>query len=297
MFTHGARLRQNNVAESIANMVDYGITKTTLNGSTYPGGTKENFVSALLAPTLRVGRGSLGGVAVSVESVPVQQVSYLMELPTNGPWSLRVGAANIKVKLANQPIADGVDIPIGPDEGGDLTLQVRGLPTSQAFANLVETHEDVHVGDIQTAIEEILKPWDARLSTFRNQGRQFEGMTESTATARLYAAAGGTPREIADRFVMRLRQLGMIFHNTDAGKAPSIVYMGRAGDGNSVLEVYLKHRAGLIALHQQKQEEAEERVRRDRRRYDRGLSASLSHPVGGSIQGPAGNSAINDDML
>lgn len=297
LFTHGPRLRQNNVAESIANMVDYGITKTTLNGSIYPGGTKENFISALVAPTLKVGRGSLGGVAVSVESVPVQRVSYQMELPTNGPWTLQVGAGNIKVKLANQPIDDGVDIPIGPEEAGDLTLQVRGLPTNQIFANLVETHEDVHVADIERAIDEILKPWDARLSLFRNQGREFEGMSEMTATARLYEAAGGTPRQIADRFVNRLRQLGMIFHDTDAGKAPSIVYMGRGGDGNRLLEVYLKHRAGLIALHQQKQEEAEERERRDRMILARGQAASLARPVVGSIQGPLGNAYINNDML
>ncbi|HKR22199.1 MAG TPA: hypothetical protein VJS17_06365, partial [Pyrinomonadaceae bacterium] len=297
LFTHGPRLRQNNVAESIANMVDFGITKTTLNGSIYPGGTKENFISALVAPTLRVGKGSLGGVAVSVESVPVQRVSYQMELPTNGPWTLQVGAANVKVKLANQPIDDGVDIPIGPEENGDLTLQVRGLPTNQIFANLVETHEDVHVGDIEVAIDEILNPWDRRLSLFRNQGRQFEGMSEMTATARLYEAAGGTPRQIADRFVTRLRQLGMIFHNTDAGKAPSIAYMGRGGAGGSVLEVYLKHRAGLVALHQQKQEEAEERERRARLILARGQSAMLATPVVGSIQGPNGNAYINNDML
>jgi len=278
-------------------MVDFGITKTTLNGSIYPGGTKENFLSALVAPTLRVGRGSLGGVAVSVQSVPVQRVSYQMELPTNGPWTLQVGAANIKVKLANQPIADGVGIPIGPEENGDLTLQVRGLPTNQIFANLVETHEDVHVGDIEVAIDEILKPWDRRLSLFRNQGREFEGMSEMTATARLYEAAGGTPRQVADRFVTRLRQLGMIFHNTDAGQAPNIVYMGRGGDGGNVLEVYLKHRAGLVALHQQKQEEAEERERRERMILSRGQSASLATPVVGSIQGPNGNAYINNDML
>lgn len=297
LFTHGSRLKQNNVAESIANMVDYGITKTTLNGAAYPGGTKENFVSAMLAPTLGVEKGSLGGAAVYVQSVPTQQVSYIMELPTNGPWQLRVGAANIKVKLANQPIVEGLGIPIGSDEAGDLTLDVRGLPTDAAFANLVETHEDVHVADIQTAIEEILKPWDARLSRFRNLGTRFEGMSQETATARLYQAAGGTPREIADRFVMRLRQMGMIFHNTDAGKAPSIVAMGRGGSGNSVLEVYMKHRAGLVALHEHVQEQRRQQAERDQAMLARGISASLSHPVTGSIQGPNGNAYINNDML
>lgn len=280
-------------------MVDYGITKTTLNGAVYPGGSKENFVSALIAPTLSVGTGSLGGPAVSVQSVPVQDVSYVMELPTNGPWQLRVSASNIKVKLGSQPIMEGLGIPIEDEEAGELTLHVRGIPTDAIFAELVETHEDVHVGDIQTAINQILEPWDARLSHFRNHGTQFEGMSVETATRRLYEAAGGTPREIADRFVDTLRHMGNVFHNTDAGKAPTIVAMARSGPvEDSTLTVYLKHRAGLISLHEQKQAAAEEQRRRDEAQLQHGLSRSLARPVAGPINsGGAGNSFINDDML
>ena len=299
LFTHGPRMRQNNVAESIANMVDYGITKTTLNDRTYPGGSKEEFITALLEPTLSVEQGELARVAVSVQSVPIQRVSYLMELPTRGDWRLRVAASNIKVKLANQPILDGVTIPIGADEGGSVMLNVHGLPNNPIFSDLVETHEDVHVGDIQTAIEEILKPWDTRLTTFRNQRTRFEGHDEETAKARLYRAAGGTPREIATRFVNTLRQKGMAFHETDAGKAPSIVAVVRSGpEENSVLDVYLQHRAGLRALHERKLEEEENRRRAEREQYDRGLSRSLARPVTAPINaGGAGNSFINDDML
>ncbi len=280
-------------------MVDYGITKTTLNGAVYPGGSKENFVSALIAPTLSVGTGSLGGAGVTVQSVPVQDVSYVMELPTNGPWQLRVSASNIKVKIASQPILEGVGIPVEDEEAGELTLHVRGIPTDSIFADLVETHEDVHVADIQTAINQILEPWDARLSHFRNHGTQFEGMSVETATRRLYEAAGGTPREIADRFVDTLRHMGNVFHNTDAGKAPTIVAMARSGPAeDSVLTVYLKHRAGLIGLHEQKQAAAEEQRRRDEAQLQHGLSRSLARPVVGSINnGGGGNSFINDDML
>jgi hypothetical protein len=299
VFTHGPRLRQNNVAESIANMVDYGLTKTSLNDQLYPGGTREQFVTALIEPTLSVHAGELAKVAVSVASVPVQRVSYLMELPTRGNWQLRVSAANIKVKLANQPILEGVGIPIGGDEAGDLTLNVRGLPTNQIFGDLVETHEDVHVADIQIAIEEILKPWDARLSRMRNEGTRFEGFDEPTARARLYRAAGGTPREIAERFVNTLRQKGMAFHETDAGKAPSIVAMARSGPPeNSVLDVYLQHRAGLRVMHERKLEAEERRVKREHAAYQQALSESLDREVEGPINaGSAGNSHITNDML
>lgn len=299
VFNHGPRLRQNNVAESIANMVDYGLTKTSLNDRLYPGGTREQFVTALIEPTLSVHAGELAKVAVSVASVPVQRVSYLMELPTRGNWQLRVTAANIKVKLANQPILEGVGIPIGAEEAGELTLNVRGLPTNEIFGNLVETHEDVHVADIQIAIEEILKPWDLRLSRMRNEGTRFEGFDEPTARARLYRAAGGTPREIATMFVNALRQKGMAFHETDAGKAPTIVAMSRSGPPeNSVLDVYLKHRAGLIEMHQRRLEEEERRERRERAAYQQALSDSLDREVDGPINaGSAGNSHITNDML
>jgi len=298
IFTHGARLRQNNVAESIANMVDYGITKTTLNGHAYPGGSKEDFVTALLEPTLAVHDGSLGGAAVSVQSVPVQRLSYLMELPTRGTWQLKVAAANIRVKLANQPILEGVQIPIAADDANTLTMMVRGLPSNSIFGDLVEAHEDVHVDDIVTAINNILKPWDANLSRFRSQGTRFEGMTETLAKARLYRAAGGTPREVAERFVDTLRLMGNVFHQTAAGKAPSIVHIDKSGPvDDSLLEVYMRHGNALVTLAEQRLAAELERRTREREVYETAVSTSLATPVHGSINNGLGNSFITNDML
>lgn len=277
-------------------MVDYGITRTTLNGRSYPGGSREDFIGALLQPTLRVEARGSGAVAVSVQAVPAQNVGYIMELPTRGQWQLRVAAANIKVKLENQPIIEGVHIPIGSDETGSVLLDVRGLPTNAAFGDMVETHEDVHVADIRATVEEILRPWDAALTRFHNEGRQFEAPNQVTATAALYAAAGGTPRQIADRFVETLRQKGIAFHQTDAGKAPSIVAIGRSGPAkDSVLEVYMRHRAGLIERHEQRLEQ--ERRAREQVAHEAAVDRSLARPVTGSISGSAGNSFITNDML
>jgi hypothetical protein len=268
-----------------------------MNGQAYPGGGREAFVAALLEPTLAVGAGSLGGKAVSVQSVPVQELSYIMELPTSGRWRLNVSAPNIKEKIKNQPIMEGVNIPIEPDEAGNLRLEVRGLPNNAIFADLVEAHEDVHVGDMKTAIDTILKPWDTRLSNFRNQGTQFEGMTEETATARLYRAAGGTPREVAVRFADTLRHMGNVFHQTEAGKAPTIVNIDRVARPGQCAWVYL-YRAELIGLHEQRLAEERNRRRRERRAYQAGLSASLARPVTRPTNiGNEGNAFITNDML
>lgn len=216
-----------------------------------------------------------------------------MELPTRNGWEMNVTAQNIKVKLENQDRANGVAIPIGSSESGSLTLTVRGHPNDGTFADMVRTHEDVHVRDIQRAVNAVLRPWDARLNNFRRLGTRFVGPTEMVATAQLYAAAGGTPEEIGDRFAGMLQELGDAFHDTQAGKGPVIVGIARRGMLNRTLEVTLAHRAALGPLHQRRIEEERERAR-----FEEAVAESLRRPVQGPINaGDSGNSFITNDML
>lgn len=292
VFAPGSRTNMVNVAESVGRLVDFGITRTVLNGARYPGGGRAGFVAALVEPRLHIDRGP-ASVAVSVEAVPVQRVSFIMELPTRDGWEMNIAAQNIKVKLASQDTADGVGIPIGPSESGDLTLNVKGHPSDGVFADMVRTHEDVHVRDIQRAVDAVLRPWDARLNDFRRLGTRFEGPNEMTAIAKLYEAAGGTPEAIGGRFADMLKDLGDAFHDTPAGKGPVIVNMARRGLFNGTLEVTLAHRAALRPLHERRLEEEAERER-----FEEAVSASLRRPVVGPINaGSAGNSFITNDML
>ena len=292
VFAPGSRTNVVNVAESVGRLVDFGITRTVLNGARYPGGGRAGFVSAIVEPRLGIERGP-ASVAVFVEAVPVQRVSYIMELPTRDGWEINIAAQNIKVKLASQDTADGVGIPIGPSESGDLTLNVKGHPNDGVFADMVRTHEDVHVRDIQRAVDAVLRPWDARLNDFRRLGTRFTGPNEITAIAKLYEAAGGTPEAIGDRFADMLGDLGNAFHATPAGKGPVIVGMARRGVFNGTLEVTLAHRAALRPLHERRLEEEAERTR-----FEEAVSASLSRPVRAPINaGGLGNSFITNDML
>lgn len=297
-FEHGPRHYQVNVAESISKVVDFGITRTTLNGRAFPNGTgsEEAFVAALLAPAILLERTS-HGVAASVQSVPIQRLSYIMELPMRAAWQLQVDASNIRVKLANQPIHPSVNIPIGQTETGSLTLHVRGRPTDNAFTDMVETHEEVHVGDIRTAISRVLRPWDARLSELCREGTRFQGGNEMIATARLYEAAGGTPTEVAQRFANMLKEMGRAFHLTPEGKGPVIVAATKSGIFTKTLTVDLQHRTSLVALHQQKLD-AIRQEEEERRRYQEALQESLDRPVDAPINsGGLGNSFITNDML
>jgi hypothetical protein len=297
-FAHGPRQYQVNVAESLSKVVDFGITRTTMNGRAFPNGpgSEDAFVAALLEPVLLVQRTS-AGVAVSVQSVPVQRLSYIMELPSRAAWQLQVDAQNIRVKLANQPIHPSVSIPIGPTETGSVTLHVRGRPTDNAFTDMVETHEEVHVGDIRTAICRVLRPWDTRLTELCREGTRFEAVNEMSATAQLYEAAGGTPTQVAQRFAAMLKEMGRAFHLTPEGQGPVIVGATKSGVFTKTLTVDLQHRNSLVALHQQKLE-AIRQEERERRAYQEALQESLERPVRGPINaGGLGNSFITNDML
>ena len=114
---------------------------------------------------------------------------------------------------------------------------------------MVETHEDVHVRDIEIAVNAVLRSWDARLNEFRHGRRRFLGADQATAMARLYEAAGGTPIEIGTRFVSMLKRSGHLFHMMPGGEMPDTV--GMVQDG-STLEVSVQHSEGLAALHQKK---------------------------------------------
>ncbi len=220
-----------------------------------------------------------------------------MELPTRAAWQLQVDAQNIKTKLTNQPIHPSVNIPIGPTETGSLTFVVRGRPTNNDFTDMVETHEEVHVGDIRTAISRVLRPWDARLTELCREGRRFEGTNEVIATARLYEAAGGTPTEVAQRFTAMLKEMGRAFHLTPEGQGPVIVGATKSGMFTKTLTVDLQHRNSLVAMHRQKIE-AIRQEERERRAYQEALQESLERPVGPPINaGGLGNSFITNDML
>src|SRR5690349_20192405 len=114
---------------------------------------------------------------------------------------------------------------------------------------MVETHEDVHVRDIEIAVNAVLRSWDAKLNEFRHTGRRFLGADQATAIARLDEAAGGTPTEIGARFASMLKRSGHLFHMMPGGEMPGVVRMVQDGP---TLEVSIQHSEGLAGLHQQR---------------------------------------------
>lgn len=232
--------------------VDFGTTPVILNDQEFPGGNRD---SALDGPALLIETKGPGVVELSVAAEAINIVGYRMILPSAPPWTAQVPLGNLSVRIG------GVEggSPMSPDIVGDgqqqVTLEVKGLPNDQRFAELVELHENVHVKDLRQQIEAILLPWDRAISEFRRQGKKITAASAEEAEEKFYALVGGTPAQVATRFVNTLRDLGGAFHRSERGKSPAIArteppiienYFGSAhpapgGNPGYVVRVYFKH--------------------------------------------------------
>lgn len=231
-------MKSNDLINTMTQFLDFATTPIILNGQTFPGG---NARTAVIAPALLINPGA-EATTVTVAAEAIQNVTYRMELPLDPPWT-RAGVDKPMIKSALELQLgknSAVAVPLGGDEVGPIDLEVKGLPSDAAFAQLVERHEDVHVKELQDTIEEILDPWDAMISNFKNLHLSVSGASEGAAEAEFYRTVGGTPEEIGERFVASLREKGIAFHATAAGGSPVISRVEKSFFGGT-LKVYLRH--------------------------------------------------------
>jgi hypothetical protein len=181
----------NMAAHIIAGNMNAGFTPPTLNGTQILSAAAAR--GAIRAPTLS-GRSNIDGtVDTWVESVPTNEASFTMQLPTNGPWSTTTAKANVATVFA----ALGLTTPAGCSTAGDTTFSVHGQPSDADFAANVRTHEDLHAADHRTGFSAVIVPWDTKLQAAQTAGTEFNGASVADAEAALFTAMGGTPDQIA----------------------------------------------------------------------------------------------------
>nr|HRC87387.1 hypothetical protein [Thermoanaerobaculia bacterium] len=166
------------------------------------------------------------------------------------------------------------------------------------FAQMVETHEEVHVADLKQTIQEILRPWDERLQRLQREEFRVTAPSRQAAEAALYEQAGGTPSEVGQRFVEALRYKGKAFHRTATGASPTIVSVEKSLLGGT-LYVNLRHPVGLAELHRAKLERRREEELR-RRALDRAIAIWTYNRSQGVVSintSGEGNRYILNEML
>ncbi len=209
-----------NVAKSWKGGGDYAVTPSVINSKRIPptsnkiGLIKEvgyNFIDK--APEDEENRFHLELL------IPIQEVSYRLELPTDGPWVLP-------------------DIPV---EEIDAFIRVYGLKSPERTAeeekmkcglivledgNLKENirkHELHHVREQEQAVTEILVPWDDKIEDSKSAADQLTNRDPLKLILDYKKIGPGkSAQDIADELVARLEALGNAYHDTEEGKPPVI---------------------------------------------------------------------------
>lgn len=180
----------NMAAHLIAGNMDAGFTPPVLNGSTVlsTGATS----TALNAPTLGNRTNANGTADVWVKSVPKNEASYTMQIPSNGPWSTNTIKANVAALFTTL----GLSAQAGCSTAGNTTFSVNGQPSDADFAANIKTHEMLHAADHKKGFHDVIVKWDKKLEKAKADSTTFNAASVSAAEAALYTAMGGTPDDI-----------------------------------------------------------------------------------------------------
>lgn len=186
-FQAGAKNRVWNLASRFADgEFAMGFTPPVLNGSEMDSADAAK--AAIVAPTVET-KAVGAGFEASVTVDPVNTGSFLMTLPTAGPWSTVTTKAKIKNEF-------GINECSG---AGDTTFSINGDPDDASMLTNLEAHEDHHASDHEAVFNDVLVPWAEKITMAKDDGTKFAGNDGSAAEAALYAAMGGTPDEIATK--------------------------------------------------------------------------------------------------
>lgn len=217
-WVEGGRARVKNLANCFLHFLDFGVTPILLNDQEFPGGG--NLSLALHGPAFLIDPKE-GHVELSIAAEIINRVGYRMELPSAGPWT-----AQDNIKRVSDILVDARHSAIGSAFVGagtaTVTVEARGMPDNATFADRVERHENWHVNDIKEKVKAILVPWDNAMTKFMQEGRTIVAETAQKAEEKFYAMVGGTPVQVATRFVNTLRVSGNAFHGTSLGRSPWI---------------------------------------------------------------------------
>lgn len=192
-----------NLAELIMNG-GAPITWQMLNGAKLE--TVADADSSIIAPDISTS-GSDKKWTAKVDTVPKQEGGDDETVLAPGPWNTTVSKDKVGTKY-------GFAACSGAD---DSTFSALGKPSDDAVYKGNRRHEDHHVKDDKVAFEQTVGKWDKKLEKAKSKGTKFSGEDADKAKAALWAAMGGTPKEIARAYRSLSLAKGGAFHKTVKG--------------------------------------------------------------------------------
>jgi hypothetical protein len=205
-FVTSAPHEVNNLASAIVNGTPVGVTWPILNGTQFWSHAAVR--AALNRPTLKFTQLANGTVNAEVDTLPADNVGGFDEtVLAAGPWSTVAPKATI-----------GALLPLAACAGaGNTTFQAIGDPSDAEMFAANRRHEDRHATDHEAAFNASIKPWDDNLFFAFVLGTTFNGPTQADAEAALHTAMGGTPDQVADKYMDGCQAGVNTYHGTAAG--------------------------------------------------------------------------------
>ncbi len=207
----------NNLADTVLYGKDVGRTFALLNGSPFLG-TAAHARATLSKPTLSFSPVATGGFDARVRAVPTNKGSVDETVLAARSWPLPNAAkATVLAKFPSLTACRGA---------GNTIFRALGMPSDPAMFAASRRHEDHHADDFFSAFMSTIYPWDTELevasgAALLGRATPYHGRTKGEAEAALYAAMGGTPDQIADKFADANAEATKAYHDTPEGGSVS----------------------------------------------------------------------------
>jgi len=197
----------------------YGLTPSIFNGEEYP----PQPVDQLLIPYTITTNEVAADTFQETVTVPHQMVSWLMEVPTGGPWA---ATKQFNVEQVVATIQDDVaivaDHPILALEG-NVTVRAEGDPSSGELIAKVTDHESKHARNTRDVVNEILVPWDLNLTAYAAEvGVKVAGDPLSMSLG-LAADTPEATETVSRRMAAEIKARDLAYHASPNGRDPKIV--------------------------------------------------------------------------
>lgn len=142
---------------------------------------------------------------VWIDSVPTNEGSFEMYLPSSGPW-----VTTTTKDAVNQQL--GLESCVG---GDPCLLTVHGEPDIDTLNREMQTHEERHAVDHERAFYAAFRAWDKRVTAAKNAKAPYTGPTAQAAETKLWMAVGGSPDKVATTYRKNACERGKAFHRAE----------------------------------------------------------------------------------
>ena len=204
--TANPMIQVNNLAGAIVAGTAGGVTWPTLNGTQFWSNAAVE--AAMHKPTLKFTAQANGTVNAEVDTLPDNIGSFDETVLAAGPWSTVAPKATIGTLHPSLAACTGV---------GDSTFRAIGDPSDAAMFAANRRHENHHATDHEAAFNASIQPWDTNLLVEFVLGTTFNGPNQAAAEAALWTHMGGTPNDVADRYMAGCQAAVITYHGTAAG--------------------------------------------------------------------------------